>query len=174
MNLGHFRARARTIARGLAKAATRGPRRAAPDKPRRILIAHHLLLGDTLMLTPLLAKLRQRHPDAEIVMTVAKPHAQLYAGRPYGVVAIGWDPRDPASLGPIFARPGFDLAFVPADNRHSWLALAAGARSFCGAERAGRTAELDGNVVETAETRLSRYLRTLRVAAGCLEHRSAA
>ena len=31
-------------------------RRTAPVNPRRILIAHHLLLGDTLMLTPLLAK----------------------------------------------------------------------------------------------------------------------
>jgi ADP-heptose:LPS heptosyltransferase len=116
------------MARGLAKAASRGSRRAAPHKPQRILIAHHLLLGDTLMLTPLLAKLRQRHRDAEIVMTVAKPAAQLYAARPFGVTAIGWDPRDPASLGPIFAQPGFDLAFIPADNRHSWLALAAGAR----------------------------------------------
>jgi ADP-heptose:LPS heptosyltransferase len=128
MSFAHFRARARTIARGLAKAATRSPHRRAPDRPRRILIAHHLLLGDTLMLTPLIAKLRQRHRDAEIVMTVSKPAAQLYALRPYGVTAIGWDPRDPASLAPVFAQPGFDLAFVPADNRHSWLALAAGAR----------------------------------------------
>jgi ADP-heptose:LPS heptosyltransferase len=128
MSFGHFRARAGTIARGLARAATRGSRRAAPDKPRRILIAHHLLLGDTLMLTPLLAKLRERHRDAEIVMTVPKPAAQLYALRPYGVTALGWNPRDPASLAPIYAQPGFDLAFIPADNRHSWLALAAGAR----------------------------------------------
>ena len=33
-----------------------GRRTKNPD-PRRILVAHHLLLGDTLMLTPLLAKL---------------------------------------------------------------------------------------------------------------------
>jgi 3-deoxy-D-manno-octulosonic-acid transferase len=37
--------------------------------PRRILIAHNLLLGDTIMLVPLLKKLRTRFPEAEIVMT---------------------------------------------------------------------------------------------------------
>ena len=32
--------------------------------PQRILVAHHLLLGDTLMLTPLLAKCRALWPSA--------------------------------------------------------------------------------------------------------------
>jgi ADP-heptose:LPS heptosyltransferase len=128
MALGHFRSRLKTMARGLAKAPARLARRTPPDKPQRILIAHHLLLGDTLMLTPLLAKLRQRYRDADIVMTVSKAYTQLYALRPYGVTAIGWNPRDPSSLAAIFEQSGFDMAFVPADNRHSWLALAAGAR----------------------------------------------
>src|SRR5438270_12899414 len=66
-------------------------RRRPPDKPRRILVAHHLLLGDTLMLTPLLAKLREQFPAAEIVMAVPGAHAGLYANRPYGVQAIGWN-----------------------------------------------------------------------------------
>lgn len=103
-------------------------RRPADDKVGRILIAHHLLLGDTLMLTPLLAALRQRYPQAEIVMLCPKAVAPLYAGRPYGVSVLPWHPADGDSLVPLWQRRGFDLAFVPGDNRYSWLALAAGAR----------------------------------------------
>ena len=104
-----------------------GRRQPSPD-PGRILIAHHLLLGDTLMLTPLIAKLRALHPRAEIVMTVPAAIAPLYQRQPYGVTAWAWDPRDPNSVRPLLARHGFDLAVVPGANRHSWLALALGAR----------------------------------------------
>ncbi|MCX7961217.1 MAG: glycosyltransferase family 9 protein [Burkholderiales bacterium] len=93
-----------------------------------MLVAHNLLLGDTLMLTPLLAKLRERYPAARIAMTVKPPIALLYAGRPFGVEAIAVDLREPRTLDPLFQDDGFDLAFVPGDNRYSWLAAAAGAR----------------------------------------------
>ena len=49
-----------------------GGARVRPASPRRILVAHHLLLGDTLMLTPLLAKLRERYPEAEVTMAVPR------------------------------------------------------------------------------------------------------
>ena len=103
-------------------------RRKAPADPGRILIAHHLLLGDTLMLTPLLAKLRARYPTAEIVMTAPKAVAPLYEKRPYGVRAIPYDPRDPATFQALYPLRGFDLAIVPGDNRHAWLARALGAK----------------------------------------------
>ena len=120
---GRFRGRVEVVARTLADRLR--PRR-RPRDPRRILVAHHLLLGDTLMLTPLLAKLRNRYPAADIVMTVAEAAAPLYAGRPYGVRAIGWNP---AALSPVlFAEAPFDLAFVPGDNRYAWLAAAMRAR----------------------------------------------
>jgi len=102
--------------------------RARPAQPRRILVAHHLLLGDTLMLTPLLAKIRALHPQAEIAMTVPLAFAGLYSGRPYGVRTLAWDPRDVATVGRLLDEPEFDLAFVPGDNRHAWLAQAMGAR----------------------------------------------
>ena len=105
-----------------------GGRRMHPASPRRILIAHHLLLGDTLMLTPLLAKLRSHFPESEITMTVPRACAPLYAHRPYGVRALGWDPRDAASVRGLLREPGFDLALIPGDNRHAWLAQAMGAR----------------------------------------------
>jgi ADP-heptose:LPS heptosyltransferase len=101
-----------------------GMRRAKPEDPRRILVLHHLLLGDTLMLTALLAKLRTRYPQAEIAMTVAPAYVALYEGRPYGVTAHALDPRDVATLRRLRALPRFDLAILPADNRWSWLARA--------------------------------------------------
>ena len=59
-------------------------------------------------------------------MTVPRAIAPLYATRPYGVRALPFDPRhDPSSL---FAEAPFDLAFVPGDNRYSWLAAAMRAR----------------------------------------------
>jgi ADP-heptose:LPS heptosyltransferase len=55
------------------------------------------------MLTPLLAKLRALHPQAEIAMTVPRQCAALYGGRPYGVRALDWNPRD-AAIGPRASR----------------------------------------------------------------------
>ncbi len=103
-------------------------RRVKPADPRRILVAHHLLLGDTLMLTPLLAKLRACHPNAYILMTTPKAITPLYQHRPYGVEAIPYDPKDARTLLALLKKSGFDLAIVPGDNRFSWLALALGAK----------------------------------------------
>jgi ADP-heptose:LPS heptosyltransferase len=102
--------------------------RERPAAPRRILIAQHLLAGDVLMLTPLLAKLRELYCDAEIVLLARPAVAPLYSGHPYGVRAQVYEPRDPSTLDALLDGAGFDLAFVPGDNRYSWLAAAAGAR----------------------------------------------
>jgi ADP-heptose:LPS heptosyltransferase len=114
-----FAGRAEVVARALL---FRPRRRAAPDAPRRILIAHHLLLGDTLMLTPLLKKLRERHPHADVAMTAPRAFAPLFATRPYGVRALPFDPR--RSVAALYAEAPFDLALVPGDNRFAWLAAA--------------------------------------------------
>ncbi|MBI3529730.1 MAG: glycosyltransferase family 9 protein [Betaproteobacteria bacterium] len=97
-------------------------RRRPPASPRRILIAHSLLLGDTIMLAPLLKKLRTRFPQAEIVMTCKRAFLPLFASRPYGVQAMPFDPRDTGSFFALLCERGFDLALLPADNRLSWLA----------------------------------------------------
>ena len=118
-----FAGRATAVARALLLRRRAGTR---PEDPRRILVAHHLLLGDTLMLTPLLKKLRTLHPTADIAMTVPVPIVPLYATQPYGVRALPFDPRDSAAA--LYAEPAFDLAFVPGDNRYAWLAAAMRAR----------------------------------------------
>ena len=102
--------------------------RGYPQNPQRILVAHHLLLGDTLMLSALLAKLRHNHPAAEIVMTCPKAILPLYAGKPWDVQAVAYDPRDASTLRTLWRKRGFDLALVPGDSRYSWLARGLGAR----------------------------------------------
>ena len=104
---------------------------ARPTHPKRILILHQLLLGDTIMLTPLIAKLRRNNPDAEISMLVAPGQLPLYAGRPFGVVALPFESRSLSGLAQLIfsdAYGGYDLALLPTENRMSWLARACGAR----------------------------------------------
>lgn len=121
-------------AEAIAKRAASG-RRTSPSNPRRIAVVHHLLLGDTILLTPLVAKLRHRHPDAELVMLTPRPFVPLYSGRPFGLHAIPYDLRDLQSVRSVMRTAPFDLALVPGDNRLSWLAQAMGAnwiRAFDG------------------------------------------
>ncbi len=123
-----FATRAKVVSRALARRLASPGLSRAPASPARILVAHHLLLGDTIMLAPLLAKLRANHPRADIAMTVPPATACLYAARPWGVRALPFSPREPRTLAPLLAEPAFDLAVVPGDNRHAWLAAAMGAR----------------------------------------------
>lgn len=101
---------------------------AAPGEVHRALVAHNLLLGDTLMLTPLLAKLRATHPAAQITLLAAPAVVALYASRPYGVRALPFAPSDAATTRALMDETTFDLAVVVGDNRYSWLAAAMGAR----------------------------------------------
>ncbi len=120
-----FNTRATVVTHALARSIAR---KAGGGPVRRVLVAHNLLLGDTLMLTPLLAKLRAAHPAAEIELTAAPAFVPLYAGRPYGVRALAFTPSRAATTRALLGREPYDLAFVLGDNRYSWLAAALGAR----------------------------------------------
>lgn len=120
--------RVQVVVRALWQRLLKFGRRRKPVQPESILIANDLSLGETLMLTPLLATLRARYPDALIVMTVSRAATPLYGQGPYGVVVKPFNKRDPATLTALRAYGGFDLAFVPGDNRQAWLAMALGAR----------------------------------------------
>ena len=119
------RTRALVIPRAIA-ARLRAPR--AAGEVRRILVAHNLLLGDTLMLTPLVAKLREQHPAADMALLAAPAFVPLYAARPYGVRALPFSPSRSETTRALLAEAPFDLAIVPGDNRSSWLAAAMRAR----------------------------------------------
>jgi ADP-heptose:LPS heptosyltransferase len=86
-----------------------------------------LLIGDALLLAPLLAKLRARYPQAALRMTMGRAAVPLFVGRPYGVEAAAYDPRDAATVRRLAQGPAPELALVPGDNRFSWLAAGLGA-----------------------------------------------
>jgi ADP-heptose:LPS heptosyltransferase len=121
-----FATRARVVSRALAGALSR--RRGDAREPRRVLVAHNLLLGDTLMLTPLIAKIRARLPSADIALLAAPAYLPLYSGRPYAVRALAFSPARSSTTRALLEEPAFDLAFVAGDNRYSWLAAALRAR----------------------------------------------
>lgn len=115
-----------TVARALASRARPAPRSDAPV--RRLLVAHNLLLGDTVLLAPLLKRLETSYAHAERVVLARPAFAPLFEGRPYGFRCVPFDRRDPASRRDVLASGPYDLAIVPDDNRYAWLARAAGAR----------------------------------------------
>jgi hypothetical protein len=49
-----------------------------PETVQRILVLHQFLLGDALMATSLLAKLRERYPAAEIILACPQGQVGLY------------------------------------------------------------------------------------------------
>lgn len=121
------------LLRELARPA--GWRRRCPQAPARILVLHHLLLGDCLMLAGLLAKLAAQYPDSQRFVACPEPIACLFAEHPFGFTALGWDPRHSNGLQHLFAMAPFDLVVIPAENRHSPLARALGARWIVGFDR---------------------------------------
>ncbi len=119
----------RSYALGLGALALASPRaRRRPERVRRLLIVHHLLFGDTVMLAPLFKKARNLYPEAEIIATTPPAYAPLFTGRPYGVDAVPLGARSLAQHRALRRRRGFDVALVPGDNRWSWLARACAAR----------------------------------------------
>ena len=125
------RAWPRAYSMGMAALRWR-PRRTPPREVRRVLVVQHFLLGDTVMLTPLLKKARSRFPAADIVMALPEAFAPLYAGKPYGVQALPFDARSLSAHRELVRHGGFDLALVPGDNRWSWLARAMRSRWIVG------------------------------------------
>ena len=69
-------------------------RRPAEETVRRILVLHQFLLGDALMATSLLAKLRERYPAAQIVLACPQGQVSLYRSRPYGCLLYTSDAAD--------------------------------------------------------------------------------
>lgn len=128
--MSRFGVRSITALRALASLA--GPRAREGEPVRRILVAHYLLLGDTILLAPLLKKLATRYPHAERIVLARPAVAPLFEKRPYGVMAMAFNRRDAASRRRVIDSGPYDLAIVPDDNRYAWLARAAGARRVVG------------------------------------------
>jgi ADP-heptose:LPS heptosyltransferase len=103
-------------------------------EPNKILIAHNLLLGDTLLLAPLMKRINEKYPAAR-KYTFAKPaFVPFFENLPYGFNALSFNPKSFLSLWEIFFAGPYDLTFIAGDNRYSWLAKAIGSRWIIGIE----------------------------------------
>ncbi|WP_370560486.1 glycosyltransferase family 9 protein [Edwardsiella tarda] len=102
--------------------------RRRPHQVRTILVAHHLLLGDSVMLSPLLHKLRLKYPAARITLLCRPPFVDLLCLNPWQIDVLPYQPDSVAQLQKVIAAGPYDLAYIPGENRYSWLALAAGSR----------------------------------------------
>ena len=86
--------------------------RKKPSQPQRILIAHHLLLGDSIMLAGLFKKLRRDHPEAQIDALVPVAWLPIFASQPYGVRALPYDLRSLSSQKQLISEGLYDWALV--------------------------------------------------------------
>ena len=122
--------RALIVALGLPRLAMSRLMGRSPNDPKKVLIAANVVLGDTIMLAPLVAKVRARWPAAEITLTCPPRFVTLFDGHPWGVQARAIDLSNPHTI--LDARADYDLAICPAQARHGWLAAALGARWIVG------------------------------------------
>jgi ADP-heptose:LPS heptosyltransferase len=90
--------------------------------PKRILIAHYLLLGDTLLLAPLMKRIYERYPNSEKFILVRPAFIPLYKMEPYDFKALPYNPKSFLDYWHVFRQGPYDLTFVAGDNRYSWLA----------------------------------------------------
>lgn len=123
----------------LVKAAIGRRAPARPENPNKILVLHELLLGDTLMLAPLLAALRDRYPAAEIFVAANPAYANLFSGKPYGTHVLPFSEHMANPIAALERATDCDIAILPGDNRFAFAARAIGAKWIVGFNEARRT-----------------------------------
>ena len=101
-------------------------------EPSRILIVHDLLLGDTLLLAPLMKRLHEKHPHSQKYILAKPLFVPLFKTKPYGFIALKYNPKSFFDLFKIFLKGPYDQTFVAGDNRFSWLARALGSMWIIG------------------------------------------
>ena len=101
-------------------------------EPKKILIAHDLLLGDTLLLAPLMKRIYEKYPEQDKYILVKHGFIPLYKSTPYGFKALSFNPKSFLDMWNVFFIGPYDLTFVAGDNRYSWFARAIGSRWIVG------------------------------------------
>lgn len=99
---------------------------------KNILIPTQARFGDTILLVPLLERLSKRFPSASITLALPRLTADLFKTSPFKLHVLEWSEKEYGSVKSLLNQGPFDLAFVPWDNRMSWVARAVGARWIIG------------------------------------------
>lgn len=100
----------------------------------KVIICQSLLLGDSLMLDPLFARVKRQHAKSQIYLMVSEASLDLFRCNPYGIHCVVYNPRKLSSLFLLWHLRGFDVAYIPAENRLSLLARALQATQIIGYE----------------------------------------
>jgi len=100
--------------------------------PKKILIVHDLLLGDALLLAPLMKRIYEKYPNQEKYILAKPGFIPLYKSTPYRFTALLFNPKSFLDIWKLFFTGPYDLTFVAGDNRYSWLARAIGSRWIVG------------------------------------------
>lgn len=131
----------------------RAPRpKGAANSPQRILVFRRCCLGDTLMMTPLLASLNAAYPEAQITYAVGKWSAAAVVGNSHidAILRLPDRPswRDWVRIVGKVRRGRFDLALLPERSPLPALAVAlAGVPRRVGLDSAGRGFALTDRVL---------------------------
>jgi len=101
-------------------------------EPKKILIAHDLLLGDTLLLAPLMKRIHEKYPEAQKFILSKPLFVPLFNKEPYGFKALSFNSKSFLDIWRIFSLGSYDLSYIAGDNRYSWLARALGSNWIVG------------------------------------------
>lgn len=86
------------------------------------------------MLDPLLATVRYEHPKSKIYLMVSEVSLDLFQCNPYDIECVVYNPRKLSTLFSLRSLRGFDVAYIPAENRLSLLAKVLEATDIIGYE----------------------------------------
>lgn len=96
------------------------------SNPKKILICHRLLIGDVMMLFPMIARLRKNHPQAKIYLMSDSVMKEFLSFNPYDCEVIEYDGKHISHFFSLLRRGFFDVVIIPAENKLAYLSVAVG------------------------------------------------
>lgn len=106
--------------------------RSKTDSPKRIILVHRFLLGDTILMAPLMKRISEVFPQTIKLVLCTRSQLPLFEGHPYDFKPVPYDPKRFEDLKALWKLGKFDIAYVLGDNRYSWLAMALRSKWICG------------------------------------------
>jgi ADP-heptose:LPS heptosyltransferase len=95
-------------------------------QPKKILICHQLLIGDVMMLFPMIARIRKNHPQAKIYLMSDSIMKDFLSLNPYDCEVVEYDGKSTGHFFALLRRGFFDVVVIPVENKLSYLSVAIG------------------------------------------------
>ena len=91
--------------------------------PKKILIAHDLLLGDTLLLAPLMKRIHEKYPNAQKYVLAKPTFVPLFGNIPYGFKVLSFNSKSFLTSPFFFVVANAEASVEFFDNSKASLAL---------------------------------------------------